>query len=217
MGILVLVVAILPAAGRRRFAGLQGGDRRPDEGVEADAAHRGHGEGALCDVLRHFTRVLLRLPLGRHVVERCLHAHVLDDGAGRLLVARRELRLLEFAADRVHGGVLHDAGGLQLLDALPGVAAALADGLPAGSGEQGVRRHARCRVPVRGRVPVLARRLSRLADRAALRDVQRGVHRDDDRLCQHRLQPVADLRAGADAVPVRIRHAARVRPAVASR
>ena len=36
---------------------------------------------------------------------------------------------------------------------------------------------------------------------AALRDLQRRVDRDDHRLCEHRLQPVADLRAGADAVP----------------
>ncbi len=36
------------------------------------------------------------------------------------------------------------------------------------------------------------------------RGLQRRVDRDDDRVRQHRLQPVADLRAGADAVPVRV-------------
>ena len=37
---------------------------------------------------------------------------------------------------------------------------------------------------------------------AALRAVQHGFDRNDDRLRQHRLQSVADLRAGTDALPV---------------
>ena len=49
------------------------------------------------------------------------------------------------------------------------------------------------------------RRLPGALAGAALCDLQRSVDRDHHRLRQHRLQPVADLRAGADAVPVRLR------------
>ncbi len=47
--------------------------------------------------------------------------------------------------------------------------------------------------------------LSRVRHRAALFGVQRGVDRDDDRLRQHRLCAVADLRAALDALPVEFR------------
>ena len=65
--------------------------------------------------------------------------------------------LLEFAGHRVHGGRLHGAGRVQLLDALPGVAQAVAEGVPRRPGEQGVRRHAGGRVRRGGPVPAVAR------------------------------------------------------------
>ena len=65
-------------------------------------------------------------------------------------------------------------------------------------------------VPAGGGLPAGARRVCGLAHRLAVRSLQRRVDRDDDRVHQHRLQPMAHLRAGADALPLRLHHLRRI-------
>ena len=94
MGIIVLVVAILPLLGVGGAQLFKSETAGPDEGPEADAAHRRDGARLVGRLLRDCRRLLPGLPLGRHELDRCLHAHVLDDGAGRLRRLRRQLRAL---------------------------------------------------------------------------------------------------------------------------
>ncbi len=68
-----------PAAARCRWrAGIQSRDRRSAERNEAHAAHRGHGEGFVCDLFCAVAGVFPGLRMGRHELERRVHAHVLD-------------------------------------------------------------------------------------------------------------------------------------------
>jgi trk system potassium uptake protein TrkH len=85
LGIIVLAVAILPLLGVGGSAAVQGRDRRPDEGRQAHAAHRRDGARPVGGVLRAVGGLLLAYR-GGHELGRCLHAHVHDDGPGRLLV-----------------------------------------------------------------------------------------------------------------------------------
>ena len=63
LGIIVLAVAILPLLGVGGIAAVPRRDHRPDEGPEADAAHRRDGTRPV-DGVRRAVRRLLRLPTG---------------------------------------------------------------------------------------------------------------------------------------------------------
>ncbi|MCK7492370.1 MAG: hypothetical protein MZW92_12770 [Comamonadaceae bacterium] len=124
MGILVLAVAILPLLGVGGAQIVQGRDRRPDEGAKltpriADTA-QGPVTRSTCAIsLACFFAYRWR----RHELGRRLHAHVLDDEPGRLLVATTPASATGTRrAIECGGGGLHAARRLQLLAALPGLA-----------------------------------------------------------------------------------------------
>ena len=209
LGIIVLAVAILPLLGVGGAQLFKAEIGRPDEGRQAHAAHRRDGARAVDRLLRLLRRLLLRLPLGRHELGGRLHAHVHDDGPGRLLVARRQLRLLELAADRGRGDRLHDAGRRQLRDVLRRLAPALAEGA--------VEQHRGASLlpddPRRGAADlglhVVPRHLPDLWRVAAAHGVPRRVDRDDHRLRVAGLRAVAAVRAAADAAAGLLRHLCR--------
>ncbi len=98
LGIIVLAVAILPllgVGGAQLFKTEMTGPMK-DAKLTPRIAETARGLWAVYFIV--VAAVLLRLPLGRHELARRLHAHVHHHGPGRLLVARRQLRLLELAA-----------------------------------------------------------------------------------------------------------------------
>jgi trk system potassium uptake protein len=109
LGIIVLAVAILPllgVGGAQLFKTEMTGPMK-DAKLTPRIAETARGLWTVYFV----GCVPASLPTaGRHELGRRLHAHVHHHEPGRLLVARCQLRLLEFAADRGRGGVLHDAG-----------------------------------------------------------------------------------------------------------
>ena len=122
MGIIVLVVAILPllgVGGSQLFKAETPGPMK-DQKLTPRIAETARGLWAVYFVIA--AGLLLRLPRGRHGLGRRLHAHVLDDGAGRLLRLRRQLRPLRLAGDRGGGDRLHAAGRRQLRALLRGLA-----------------------------------------------------------------------------------------------
>ena len=81
-----------PAAARCRWrAGVQGRDHGSAERNEAHAAHRRHGQGFVRDLFCAVACVFPGVCMGRHELERRVHAHVLDARARRIFVARRQL------------------------------------------------------------------------------------------------------------------------------
>ncbi len=76
LGIIVLAVAILPLLGVGGAQLFKTEMTGPMKDAKPDAAHRRDRARAVGGVLRRLRGLLLRLPLGRHELGRCLHAHV---------------------------------------------------------------------------------------------------------------------------------------------
>ena len=127
MGIIVLAVAILPllgVGGAQLFKAEMAGPMK-DAKLTPRIAETARGPVGAC-TSSLAVACFFAYRCGRHELGRRLHAHVHDHGPGRLLVARRQLRPLELAADRGRGGGLHAAGRRQLGAVLRRLAAALA-------------------------------------------------------------------------------------------
>ncbi len=172
--------------------------------------HHRDGEGAVGCL--HADHGVLRAgpEMGRHGLARRGDARVRDDGARRPVFARRELRVLEFAVDRGGDDLLHAARGHELRQPFPRHAETEPRRVPARPGDPALPRRPR-RVGARRRAFSLAEGGVRgTAHGTALLRVQRRLHRDHHRIRQHRLRPVARVRAGVDAVPVLFRHLLRL-------
>jgi trk system potassium uptake protein TrkH len=134
MGLIVLAVAILPLlgiGGRQMFKAETPGPMK-DSSLTPRIAETAKG---LWGVYAGVT-VLLHpgLPLGRHELARCRHAHVLDHGPGRLFQPRRELRLFRTRRHRGGGHRLHADRRDELRDPLSRLSGRVRCALPARSG-----------------------------------------------------------------------------------
>src|SRR6266513_975642 len=180
MGIIVLAVAILPLLrnGQRPVAGLRGHDARVRSGFQ------GGGNGLV----------------------RCRCPRVLYPEPGRILLSRRELRLLQFSGDRGCGDFLHAHRRHQFRNSLPRIPQAELGTLPQRPRGGGIRRIGRDFGAWSRLFPVRQPGLPVLLDGATLQRVQRRLGRDDSRFYQHRFQPMANLRARVHAVPLLLRY-----------
>ena len=87
MGIIVLAVAILPVARRRRTTIVQGGNARADEGFRADAAHHRNCAQPVAGLSGHHDRLYLVIESRGHELAGCDLPCVCHDGAGRFFHA----------------------------------------------------------------------------------------------------------------------------------
>jgi trk system potassium uptake protein TrkH len=100
MGLIVLAVAVLPLlgiGGRQMFKAETPGPMK-DSSLTPRMAETAKGLWLVYVVVT--VLCILVLPLGRHELVRCRDAFLHHHGPGRLLQPRRQLRPLEFAADR---------------------------------------------------------------------------------------------------------------------
>jgi trk system potassium uptake protein TrkA len=129
-------------AGCRRHADLSRRNAGPDEGQQADAAHRPDGKAAVGGVRRTHGR-LHRVPeVRRHELVRRRVPWILGAGARRLLHLRRQHRAFQFAAHRNGADHIPDPGGAEFRHPLSGLEPARRHGLLSGCRGEGDARRA---------------------------------------------------------------------------
>ena len=94
LGVIVLAVAILPLLGVGGSQLFKAETPGPMKDAKLTPRIAETARGLWVVYVGMSVAVHAGLPRGRHGLGRRLHAHVLDDGPGRLLVARRQLRAL---------------------------------------------------------------------------------------------------------------------------